>query len=477
MIMTYSYIAIGIYVTVCLAILYLTLKQAGFKLSTGGLNREAVGSRQYGWMLVALTVTVTMLGPADALGLSGKGYEYGLIWALAPMGAALAQIIAGLFFVQRIKSHPGENQTLGDILGSKFGRSVRPAVGLIVTLQAIAFAGVLVLAGAQILEVFLGVPKVYGFVLTALPIGFFTAVGGLSSVVRMDIFQAILMALALFVVAGVALTIQALSGSLSDPLLLKTEAFDKEVGYFALFTAFLTYLFGEFLLPIYAQRALIARSPADAKKGFVGAGLAAGTWYFLIAFAGVVAFLGAEKVGNPEFVLFDNLKALFGSTGHLISVASAFAIISLFALLHSTFDGILNSGGVSFSKDLVSGFVPLSDSEQASLSRHSMFGFATLGMIIPFIWPDMITMLLVGYTIWAPTIMPVLVYTLLTDRRFIGGKTFWYAFSSGIFGWLLGEYILPQGYVPSILIGVGMNAAVLFFMHKRHGKYQQITEA
>lgn len=468
--LTYSYFAIALYLAVCIGILIYTLRQTGFRLALGGLQRESVGSQQYGWLLVAITVSVTMLGPADALGLSGKGYEYGLIWALAPMGAAIAQVIAGLFFVHRIKSYPGANQTLGDILSGKFGISVRPAVGFIVTLQAVAFAGVLVLAGAQILEVFLGVPKVWGLVLTALPIGLFTAVGGLSAVVKMDVFQGILMFVALMFVAGVAVVVSTESVQWDAPLPLETGAFQTEVGYYALFTAFLTYLFGEFLLPIYSQRALIARTQRDARIGFVGAGIIAGIWYLIIAFAGVVAFIVAEGVSDPEFVLIDNLKTLLGDTGPLISIAVAIALVSLFALLHSTFDGILNAGGVSFSKDLVSSFVPLNDTEQATLARRAMFAFAVLGLILPFRWPDMIELLLIGYTIWAPTVMPILVYTLLTDAKPVDKRIFWFAFGAGIAGWITGQYLIPQGFIPAILIGVALNALVLLAAHARLAK-------
>lgn len=461
--MIYSYIAIAAYAAICLAILLFTIRQTGADLKVGGLSREAIGSGRYGWLLIAITVSVTMLGPADALGLSGKGYEYGLIWAAAPIGAALAQIIAGVFFVHKIKTFPGENQTIGDILASKYGESVRPATGLIVTLQAVAFSGVLVLAGAQILDVFLGLPKLYGLLITSISIGIFTSAGGLSSVVRMDVFQGILMLAALILVAGVAVAVTPSAINWLDPLPFETPKFHQEVGYYALLSALLTYMFGEFLLPIYSQRALIARTASDARIGFILAGVLAAAWYIVITYSGVVASASPNDSADPEFVIIDNIKLLIGESSILLPVAMAIALVSLFALLHSTFDGILNAGGVSFSRDIASYFFSLDDKGQGRVARRAMLAFAILGMIVPFKWPDMIEMLLVGYTVWAPTLMPILVFSLLSSREKYSPSVFWIPFVAGGFGWGITNYAFPSA-IPAILIGVLANFLAIFFM-------------
>lgn len=463
--MVYSYVALSLYTLICLAILFLTLRQTGFSVASGGIAREALGSGRYGWLLIAITVSVTMLGPADALGLSGKGYEYGLIWAVAPIGAATAQIIAGIFFVGKIKNFSGENKTIGDILALKFGQSVRPAVGLIVSLQAVAFSGVLVLAGAQLLDVFLGIPKIYGLLITSISIGLFTSIGGLSSVVRMDIFQGVLVLIALFLVAGVAIAVATTTVSWQDPLPIKTFKFQNEFGYGALLSAFLTYLFGEFLLPIYSQRALIAKSQRDAKLGFIFAGVMAAIWYIVITYSGVVASEISTKSSDPEFVIIDNLKFLIDGNNTALSIAMAIALVSLLALLHSTFDGILNAGGVSFSKDIASHFYNLDAIEQGKVARRSMFVFAVLGMIIPFKWPDMIDMLLIGYTVWAPTLMPILVFSLISDKEAYRPSFFWIPFCAGIIGWWITDYLLPEA-IP-ILVGVAANSLCILILCMR----------
>lgn len=238
-----------------------------------GIQYEALGSQRYGAVVIGVAIAETMLGPADAMALSQNGLKYGLLWAIFPLGAALAQFVAGTFFVQRIYEQYAGRFSIGDIFSERCGKSARVVVGLVVVAQAIAFSGVLVLAGGQVLESFLGVNKLYGMLISAIVVGSYTAFGGISAVIRTNKLQAGF-AWSVTVLALVGAIVLAMTSSGFDiQRVVVKEAFVQDHSFkvgVALFTA---YFMGELLLPAYAMRALIAKDAPSARRGFVLAGL------------------------------------------------------------------------------------------------------------------------------------------------------------------------------------------------------------
>lgn len=459
------YSGLIIYIIVCTALLAATVIQGRKRNETTGIEREALGTSRFSWWIVGITVAATMLGPADALGLSQKGFEYGWLWVLGPIGAAFAQIVAGLFFVHKIKEQPGSPQTLGDMFTARFGSSPRSIVGVIVVMQAVAFSGLLILAGAQILHTFIGVPQIYGIIVTSLFIGLYTAIGGLNTIVKTDIFQGILIAVLLLFVAGTTAVLALTSPNLVQALPLATPAFSADFTFGAMLAITLTYFFGELLLPFYSQRALAAKSASHARIGFVVAGLIAAVWYLVVTASGAIGN-ALQSVNQPEFVLLSNLQAVVGTTGPLAWFALTIAFVGLIALMHSTFDAILNSGGVAFSRDIVGSFMQLTDKQQGTIARWSMLGISLLGMAIPFIWNDLIDILLIGYTIWAPTLMPIFAWLILTRPERVSAAVFWVPLAAGLGGWLLSPYILPEEFVPAILTGVVLNVLAILVVNR-----------
>jgi len=189
------------------------------------------------------------------------------------------------------------------------------------------------------------------------------------------------------------------------------------------------------------------------------AGLLAAAWYLVVTSAGVVARL--INVTDPEFVLLGNLEAAMGGNSVGLVAVTVLAFVTLLALTHSTFDAILNTGGTAVARDVVGGITELTDEQQGFLARLFMLIIAALGMAVPFIWNDLIEILLVGYSIWAPTLMPVFAWIVLSERRRLPTKCFWLAVAAGIAGWILAPHIFG-GDVPSVLVGVVANVLVLW---------------
>lgn len=245
------------------------------KKLTTNLKSYTLSHERFPMFIIAVVMAVTMVGPADALALSQNGYKYGIIWAIFPIGAALAQFVSGKFFVGRINEKFSGLQTVGAIFESNCARSTSVAVGLVTVIQAIAFSGVLILAGGQVLETFLGIQKELGMIITCLFVGTYTSIGGMTAVMRTDKVQGFFMGTMMLalIIACIVVLIKGLH--INNNLFIK-PAFNSDYNLRIIFSMFLGYFLGELLLPAYCVRALISKDSYSASKGFL---LASGVCY------------------------------------------------------------------------------------------------------------------------------------------------------------------------------------------------------
>lgn len=432
---------------------------------------EAVGTRKYGAFVIGIAIAETMLGPADAMALSQNGLKYGLIWAMFPLGAALAQFTAGTFFVKRIHEHFAGRLSVGDIFAERCGHSSRIVVGLLVTAQAVAFSGVLILAGGQVLQAFLGLPIAYGMVLTALVVGAYTTVGGIRAVIQTNTLQAAFAWSVVVLAAGAVVYLAMTSAQFSPALVFEKPGFATDHPLNVGLALFIAYFMGELLLPAYSVRALIAKDANAARNGFLLTGVLLVIWYLVITTAGSMGdlLLPEQRASGDDLILLDVVRSYLAPGSVLWYLAGAVIVAGLLALIHSTFDAFLNAGAVSFSRDVAAASTRLSDSQQGAVARVAAIVIALLGTGAAFLGDSLIGLLLVGYTIWVPSLLAPFAWILLNSPRKLAPLAFWAAVLAGGAGWYIFEYLVSTP-VPGILAGFIANLVVLLLVQSVAGR-------
>ncbi len=447
--------ALSLYTFVILALLARALLQSRGREHS--IVDEAVGKREYGSVAIAVTIAATMLGPADALALSEKGLEYGLVWVLFPLGAAAAQVVSGVVFAPRIRGRFARAMSLGDILENHCSRTARVITGMIVFLQMIAFSGVLILAGGTILREFLGIDLIFGMIYTALLVGIYSSVGGLALVITTDRFQ---FGFVVFIATLCFATIvTSLFTSDIGPAALTGPSFVRDHPVSLILTLLSGYFLGELLLPFYAQRALIAKSPSSAKRGFLGAAAIISVWYLIITAAGALGGISITNQ-NDSSIVMGVARGLFEPGTLLWHVIGAVIFAGFVALVHSTFDSILNAGSVAFSRDLLGGVMSLDDKTQGWISRQVVISIAVLGIFVAIAGDDLISLLMLGYTFWVPTLLVPLGWILLNPDARLSLTAFGISLFFGLLGWFMFEHQL-QTPIPGILAGFVANLVAL----------------
>ena len=433
-----------------------------------GIKSYSKGQRAYPAFFIGIVMAITMVGPADALGLSEKGFLYGTIWAVFPTGAAIALLISGRFFTGRINENFSELLSVGDIFKTKCGRTSAIIVGFVAFVQSIAFSGVLVLAGGKILDTFLGVPMYIGVSMTALFVGGYTAINGMEAVMRTDKVQAVLAGIILLVIVIGAIYLVFSSAPLSDDAqIMKKDAFSKDydwsmIGYF-----FLGYLLGEMLLPAYTVRAMIAESPDAASKGFKLAALLLIFWYFVITAAGSLSLIVLPNTDSPmgSNILLAIITSATQEDSLWYKLLGALTFLAFLGLIHSTFDSFLNVGAVSFSRDFIGNLFETDAKDQKWLAQRATLGIAAIALLLAIWVNDLIDILFMGYTIWVPSLLAPMLRIVLNPDKKLAQRTFLIGIlmgsvSFGLFNWLI---ITP---VPAILIGFVFNGAAILICEK-----------
>ena len=444
------------------------IKRNNDQAHTHSIEIYSKGQRTYPAFFIGIVMAITMVGPADALGLSEKGFFYGTIWAVFPTGAAIAQFISGRFFTGPIHENFSKLVSVGDIFKEKCGRTSAIIVGLVAFVQSIAFSGVLILAGGKILDTFLGVPMYIGVSMTALFVGGYTAINGMEAVMRTDKVQAVSSGVIFLVIFIAAIYLVFSSAPLSDDAqIMKKDAFSADHDWPMIWYLFLGYFLGEMLLPAYIVRAKIANSSDDASKGFMIASLLLIFWYVVITTAGSLFPIVFPNVDSPmgSDILLAIIRSATQEGSLWYKLLGALTFLAFLGLIHSTFDSFLNVGAVSFSRDVIGNLFGIGDKDQKWLAQRATLGIAAIGLLLAIWVNDLIEILFIGYTIWVPSLLAPMLRIVLNPHKKLGQRSFLIGISLGsvsfgLFNWLI---ITP---VPAILIGFVFNGAAILICEK-----------
>jgi hypothetical protein len=88
---------------------------------------------------------------------------------------------------------------------------------------------------------------------------------------------------------------------------------------------------------------------------------------------------------------------------------------------------------------------------------------AALGTGVAFLGDSLIGILLIGYTIWVPSLLAPFAWVLLNSRTKLTAIAFWSAVLAGAAGWATFEYLVETP-IPGILAGFLANLVVLLLV-------------
>lgn len=431
---------------------YLTRRNRTFK-------EFAVGRHSVPTLMIFASLAATIVGPGFSVGFTAKGWATGFLFYFLCLPYGLQTVFTGLFLAPRLTRHR-DCTTLGDVMRKSYGAPAQFLTGLISVGLLLGFTSIMGKIGGSMLAAITGWPLGVCLIAVTGSTAILTFTGGLRATVATEALQ--------FVLFAAIVPVMLFTAVLRSPIPLSEHAAKAaelagtgmtEMGPLALFGVAVSFLLGELLLPPYANRALAAKSGQASISGFVLAGLFTVIWLGIVAVVGVLAHSFLPVSTSPDDVFTAMGKALLPSGLYGALLAAIVAIVM------SSQESVLNSGAVSFVRDVVSVLKPPSERAALFLAKGTTLCLAAFAIFLAHRAPSIIDGLLVLYSIWAPTTFVPLLAALFRWRTttasgilsILGGGG-----TSLIWQLFLRE---PLG-VPAILAGLA--AAVIGFVVGRY---------
>ena len=345
-------------------------------------------------------------------------------------------------------------------MGHKYNRACQVLTGVISVGLCAGFSAVMAKAAGVVVEQVFGVPLWIAVILIAIIATVYTSLGGLKTGILIDALQ--------FAVFSVLMSVMFLF------LLIRTSvhspaafAFELDAATSAGFGSVSTvqmvgliaaFLLGETLIPPYANRALAAQSTGASRNSFILAGVFSFLWFTMMIALGTVARTIVPPETDGDHVLLLLVQRTMPVAGHML------LLIALISVIMSSLDSLLNAGAVVFTQDVARPLMGLSDRMSLACGRLATVVLAILAAAAAVAVPEIVTGLLICYTIWAPAILPAAVFGLwLKKLRPLAGIL---SMVTGSAAALSLQFLRPNATeIPPILVALAISLAAYLLGH------------
>ena len=429
-----------------------------------------MAGRNIGWFVLLATMSATVIGGGSSIGAIGKTYEWGILMLVVITGWYFQFMFSAKFVAPHFRK--AELYTVAGFFGHRFDDKNRFVAFLLSLIFSVGVLGAQMVAFGKIINSMMPeVPYEAAVIVGGSIVIFYSTAGGLLAVIYTDVYQfIILMAGFIFTAILVAPDIFAHSSEIMAEVPKTFFQIDGGKGYVFLISTFLAFLLGETFAPGYATRFCVGKNIEEVKKGIFRAGvLLLFTFPIILFFISLYAKFNFPNI-DPEQALPQVVLKLHNP------IIGGVIIAALMSAVMSSADSILNSTTAIFTKDLYEQYLSKNDvnpKRGLKIARVSSVILGVGGIVLALIVPDIINLLLLTYSLWAPTIiLPILIGVFSKRKDKI--------LNSHVFFVMVGSILLTVIYMlffdtetlqPSVF---GVFCSILLYsMAAMYGKYFQ----
>lgn len=368
-----------------------------------------VAGRSRGLFIMIASLIASVLGASATLGVMDLAYRVGFpaVWWLG--SGSIGLLLSGILLGRKLYRY--QCLTLADLIQHFFGKAARKLVAILI---AVAWSGVIAaqfIAAAKLVQSLLGLSYPLCLTFIGIFIIFLCVLGGQRSVFKTDSIQF------LFILFGLVTTFLYLTLKKSSPAsITSTEMVSsvKKEPFFQLFNdnfkiqSIFYYLLivgsGFMIGPDIFTRLFSAKSEKVARKAPIIAAIILFTINLVIVGIGLWAKNYQLDVPKGEQVLMVLMKETLPP---LLTLLLSFTLLS--AVLSSA-DTCLMSSASTFSYDLL-------QSEKVLVHRIVAMTLGFISIVIAYFKADLISTLLITYSIFNTAVVPPLFVAILLDGK------------------------------------------------------------
>ncbi|HWR11826.1 MAG TPA: sodium:solute symporter family protein [Rectinemataceae bacterium] len=347
-------------------------------------------------ILIIGSMLASTIGGGLTLGTVSKAYAIGFpaFWFVA--AGALAHLAQGAFLSEKVRKT--EALTLPDLAEKLSSPAVKRLTGVIIVLTWTGIAAGQFLAASKVLSSITGLSHQWAVIAAASFLVIYTIMGGQGSILKTDLFQFGVLAIAVLAACGWLFGTRPLSIAALD-----LHFFSEKFGLLDLLY-YLVVVAGSYLIcPMMFGRILSSDTPTSARKASYTSALG------MFIFAIVITSIGLwARASGLDFGGVDPLNAMIGSV--FPSWLSVLMVFGILAAILSTADTVLLTAAGIFEHDVLGG---------SSLYRTQAWVgiIAAFATVIALFKTDIVDLLLETYQGYTSGIVPALFIALV-----VGGK-------------------------------------------------------
>ncbi len=433
-----------------------------------------VAGRQLPTFVLIATVCATVMGGSALIGRGGYAYTGGVVSIAIGLPYMIGMFLFSIFSgrISRM-GHKYGFMSMSEVLGYRFGKTVKVISALLVAYTSIATVGSQISATGTILSTVGGdkINYLLGAIIATIVFTAYTASSGLFGVVYTDVVQFVVLLVFVYIMLPV-FTVGEVGGL--SALIQQTSPdkwswqFDSEI---------ITLIVTNFVMTIagaeFWQRAFAAKDPKSAFKG----------QFWGTAVYGVTIII-TMFIGLSAAILVPNLIADYGSADYAVPVMIVeylpkgmigLALGGILSVMMSSSDSYLLLATQSITTDVVKTFKEDTDKKrELRITRISTILFALLAFTVAMFFTQAYDALMFGWTFYAATLgvpsLAAIIWKKATTPGVLSGMAVGFIIS---IVWKVMDN--PFG-VGSTIVGVALNALVLITVSLlTHKKYPSKT--
>jgi solute:Na+ symporter, SSS family len=381
----------------------------------------ALSNRKYGAFTVFATLFASFIGGGFSFGNASKVYVSGLGYSLALVGFSIKEILVGKYIAPHMEKHRGVIST-GGIIEKAFGREAKLFSGLMSVVLCGGMLGAQVGAMGYIFEALTSIDRSVGIFIGCAIVVFYSTTGGMKAVVATDVVQFLILFIGIPLTlvfsiekaGGVEAIIHAVPQSHFSPF--------NNTSILGFIGLFFTFMLGEAMIPPYTQRLLIAKDTKSLKKATILSGVVSIPFMIITGLIGIVAL--------ALFPDIDANTALPAVVKTLPPIINGFVVAGLISVVMSSADSILNAASVAVVEDVIGVLKNTQPRMALVFARITNVVTAIIAVVVALMIPNVLDILILFYTIWAPCMLVPLIAAILGYKK--SSKVFFMCAGVGI---------------------------------------------
>lgn len=308
------------------------------------------GSR-LGKIEAGFSMAATEFGGSSLIGAMAFCYSVGVAGAWWDWSAVPALVLLGIFFAGKIKLP--HMVTVTDFFERRYSRGTRTFASIMHLMAITAQLSTQFMVGAVALNGVMGVPKIFGLLLSVGFVVLYTMAGGMIAVVNTDVVQFVIIVLSIAVALPISLYhaggFEGLAAALPEGFLSFGNISGSTVFSWALF-CFFTYATNQH----YIQRVFASKDKATARFSFVFTGASYFVYGLIVSLLGVCIVVLLPNLSDPNMgysLLIKNfmpagvagliLGGIFAAT---MSTASSMLLAASTLFVNDIYDPLIRRG-------------------------------------------------------------------------------------------------------------------------------------